>query len=309
MTRIRAILAGLVVAVIGGQRGLGAEAGSGNLRYTVTVSKFANEANWRGRWDLGHGFETIMTDRLYACGRFVVLGAAEMRNVALAEQDFAASGRVAGGKKAPKMGRMTPAQLLVRGSITHVQETAGGKGGLSFKGISLGGGAGQAEINMTIYLVDSETGQVKASKDVVGKSTNKGLGVGYHGSALGGLTGNLSGFLNDNLGKACSDAVDQCIQFMVGQLDGIPWEGTILLVSGGKIVVNRGSREGVAVGMKFDAGSAAELVDPDTGEVLASEMTKVATLVVTEVKEKIAYCEAGAGGGKLEKGMAVFPAK
>ncbi|HSH25563.1 MAG TPA: glutamine-hydrolyzing GMP synthase, partial [Massilibacterium sp.] len=42
------------------------------------------------------------------------LGERDMREAALDEQDFAASGRVAGGKKAPKIGRMTPAQLLVK---------------------------------------------------------------------------------------------------------------------------------------------------------------------------------------------------
>ena len=75
--------------------------------------------------------------------------------------DSRASGRMAGGNKAPQVGRMTPAQLLVRGSITHVQDdTTGGSGGLSFKGISLGGSKGKAVVNITIYLVDSETGQV-----------------------------------------------------------------------------------------------------------------------------------------------------
>ena len=75
--------------------------------------------------------------------------------------------RVAGGKKAPKTGRMTPAQLLVEGSITHVQEsTTGGSGGISFRGINLGGSKDHAEINVTINLVDSTTGQVKASTKV-----------------------------------------------------------------------------------------------------------------------------------------------
>ena len=52
-----------------------------------------------------------------------------MRGAALDEQDFAASGRTAGGKKAPATGQMTPAQLLVKGAITHVQGDTGGAGG------------------------------------------------------------------------------------------------------------------------------------------------------------------------------------
>jgi curli biogenesis system outer membrane secretion channel CsgG len=114
-------------------------ANKGNLRYSITVTKFKNEANWRGQWNLGNAFSTIMTDALNASGKFIVLGDKGMRREAMIEQDFVASGRTAKGKKAPKMKRMTPAQLLVRGSITHVESnTAGSKGGFRFKGIKLG---------------------------------------------------------------------------------------------------------------------------------------------------------------------------
>jgi len=202
---------------------------------------------------------------------------------------------------------MTPAQLLVRGSVTHVQtSTTGGKGGISFRGIRVGGSGDKAEVNITIYLVDSSTGQVKASTKVVGKSGRKGLSLGYHGSKLGGLRGNLAGFKKDNVGKACQDAVNQAVKFLVGQLDEIPWEGSVVMVKGATIIVNRGTREGVAVGTSFAVGEIEELVDPDTGEVLDSDLTEVATLEVTKVKEKIAYCKVRSGEG-VKKGMSVYP--
>lgn len=277
----------------------------GNLRYSITVSKFPNEAGWSGQWNIGDGFTTIMTDALQQNGKFIVLGDSEMRKEAMAEQDLAASGRMAGGNKAPQIGRMTPAQLLVRGSITHVQDDrAGGGGGLSFKGIRIGGSAAKAEVNITIYLVDSETGQVKASQKVVGVSGKRGLNVGYSGSALGGLGGDLEGFTKDNVGKACENAVVQCIEFLEKQLESIPWQASIMLASEDKLVINRGTREGVSVGQKFQVGSVEELVDEDTGEVLDVEMTTLGTTSVTEVKEKIAYCTPLGGA---EKGMTVMP--
>ncbi len=85
----------------------------GNLRYSITVSKFPNESGWSGRWDVGHGFSTILTDALQQSKKFIVLGDSEMRQEAMAEQDLVATGRMAGGKKAPKMGRMTPARICV----------------------------------------------------------------------------------------------------------------------------------------------------------------------------------------------------
>ena len=278
----------------------------GNLRYTIMVNKFENKANWRGQWDLGDAWGTILTDQLVQSGKFIVLGEADMRGAAMAEQDLAASGRTAGGKKAPKTGRMSPAQLLVKGAITHVQDVKGAGGGFGFKGITIGGDAGSAEINITIYVVDSMTGQVKGSKSVIGKSGKRGLSLGYHGSKLGGLTGDLAGFEKDNMGKAAIDAVNQAMEYITAQLDSIPWEGSVVLAKPDKLVINRGSREGVAVGMKFDIGKVEELVDEDTGETLDSEMTKLGTVVVTEVKEKIAYTTALAGA---EKGMGVHPAK
>ena len=281
-------------------------ADGGNLRYSIMVNKFENKANWHGQWELGDAWGTIFTDQLVQSGKFIVLGEADMRGAALQEQDLAASGRTAGGKKAPKMGRMTPAQLLVKGAITHVQETKGGGGGFGFKGITIGGDAGSAEINITIYLVDSATGQVKASKSVIGKSGKKGLSLGYHGSALGGLTGDIGGFMKDNMGKAAMDACNQALEFLVAQLDSIPWEGSVSLVKSDKLLINRGTREGVAVGMKFDVGKIEEVVDEDTGEVLDSELTKIGTVTVTEVKEKICYTTPLEGA---EKGMGVHPAK
>lgn len=124
---------------------------------------------------------------------------------------------------------MTPAQLLVKGAITHVRETKGGGGGFGFKGITVGGDAGSAEINVTIYLVDTPTGQVKASKTVIGTSGRRGLRLGYHGSKLGGLTGDLGGFEKDNMGKATMDACNRALEFLVAQLDSIPWEGSVAL--------------------------------------------------------------------------------
>jgi len=279
---------------------------AGNLRYTIMVNKFENKSNWRGQWDLGDAWGTILTDRLVQSGRFIVLGEADMRGAAMSEQNLAASGRTAQGKKTAKTGRMSPAQLLVKGAITHVQDVKGGGGGIGFKSLTIGGDAGSAEINITIYIIDSTTGQVKGSKSVIGKSGKRGLSIGYHGSKLGGLTGSLGGFEKDNMGKATMDAVDQAVAYLVSQLGSIPWEGSVVLAKPDKLIVNRGTREGVAVGMKFDVGKVEEIVDEDTGETLDSEMTKLGTVVVTAVKEKICYTTPLEGA---TKGMGVHPAK
>ena len=281
---------------------------TGGLRYSITVSKFENRAGWSGQWDIGDAWGAVMTDALQGSGKFIVLGEKDMRGEAMQEQDLVDTGRMAGGNKAPKKGFMTPAQLLVKGDITHVQDsTTGGGGGLNFKGIHLGGSGDTAEINATIYIVDSRTGQVKGSTKVVGKAGRKGLAVGYSGSALGGLTGDMAGFKKDNVGKATEDAVSQAVQFLIKQLEKIPWEGSVVSSKDGKVIINRGTREGVSEGQTFVVGKVEETSDPDTGEILDRSVTKAGVIKTKTVKEKIAICEATEGGDKIEKGMSVQP--
>jgi len=276
----------------------------GGLRYSITVTKFENKAGWSGRWDLGDAWSTVLTDLLTKSGKFIVLGEKDMRSEAMNEQDFAASGRTAGGNKAPVTGQMTPAQLLVKGAITHVQDdTAGGGGGVSFGGVRVGGRGGKGEVNATIYIVDSTTGQVLASKSVVGVSTKKGLAVGVN---YGGVSAEGGGFQNDNVGKAVTAACDEAVQFLVGQLPKIPWTGTVVMTANGKVYINRGSREGVSEGQQFVVGDAEVIRDPDSGEVLDSSIKEVARLEVAQVKEKLSICNVTGGKATaVRKGMAV----
>jgi curli biogenesis system outer membrane secretion channel CsgG len=281
-----------------------AQDASGGLRFSVTVSKFENRAGWHGQWDIGHAWGTVLTDMLNQTGRFIVLGETDMRAAALDEQDFAASGRTAGGKKAPVTGQMTPAQILVKGAITHVQgDTGGAGGGVRVKGFRIGGSGGKGEVNATIYMVDSTTGQILASQSVVGTHKRKGLNVGY---ATGDWGAAFGGHKNDNVGLAVQDACAQAVDFMIGQLPSFPWTGTVVMLKGDKVYVNRGTREGVAVGQQFTVGEVEVLRDPDTGEVLDESMTEVARLTVSQVKEKLSICDVTSGDATaVAKGMTI----
>ena len=277
---------------------------AGGLRYSITVTKFENRAGWHGQWDIGDAWGTVMTDMLNQTGRFIVLGETDMRGAALDEQDFASSGRTAGGNKAPVTGQMTPAQLLVKGAITHVQDdTAGGGGGVRVKGFKLGGGGGKGEVNATVYIVDSTTGQVVASTNVVGVSKKKAMNVGYGTGNWGAAFG---GHKNDNVGKAVQAACAEAVEFLLGQLSNVSWTGSVVMTQGEKVYVNRGSREGVAVGQLFTVGEVEVLRDPDTGEILDEDMTEIAALEVSQVKEKLSICTVTSGdAGAIAKGMAI----
>ena len=295
---------GVIALVVAMPTLAAAQTASGGLRYSITVSKFENKAGWAGQWDIGDAWGLVFTDLLNQTGKFIVLAESDMRQEAMGEQDLAASGRTAGGSKAPATGQMTPAQLLVKGAITHVQdETSGGGGGIGIGRVRVGGSASKGEINATIYVVDSTTGQIMASTSVVGVSTAKGLALGYSGNGWGGDVG---GFKKSNVGKAVEAACAQGVEFLVAQLPKIPWTGSVVMVKEGQVYVNRGSREGVAVGQSFVIGDVEVVRDPDTGETLDQSMTEVARVQVSQVKEKLSICKLVSGDASaVGKGMGV----
>lgn len=278
----------------------------GGLRYTVMVAKFQNHSNYSGQFALADTFGAVLTDSLLQTQRFIVIGESDMRTAALAEQDFAASTRAAAGDKAPATGHMTPAQLIVKGEITNFQDgTEGSSGNVGIGPLKLGSSSRTAEINAVIYFVDATTGQVKASRKVVGrvKSTSKTAGVNS-----GSFNGDVGTFKQTNVGKAMDVAVDQAVAFCLTQIENLPWSGNVILLKDDKICLNRGEREGVAVGQVFKVGISDIIRDPGTGEVLDNNFTEKAQIKVESVKEKLAICTVISGGG-VEKGMAVAPVK
>ena len=108
------------------------------------------------------------------------------------------------------------------------------------------------------------------------------------------------------VGLAVEDACAVAVDFMIGQLPNFQWTGSVVLVKDGKVYVNRGTREGVAVGQTFTVGEVEVLRDPDTGEVLDESMTEVARLTVSQVKEKLSICDVTSGdAAAVAKGMTI----
>jgi curli biogenesis system outer membrane secretion channel CsgG len=276
---------------------------TGGLRFSIEVTKFENHANYSGPFQLSDTWGAMLTDSLQQSGHFIVLGEADMRDAAMKEQDFAASGRVAGGDKAPVTGNMTPAQLLIKGEITNFQTTSGGSQGIGFGGFHVGAGGDEAEINTVVYVVDTTTGQVVASKKVLGTAKSSALSVGFTGRDW---SGDMSNFKKTNVGTAMEKAIDDAVAFIVTQIPSLHWSGNVILVNGPHVYINRGTREGVATGQVFQVGTSEVLRDPATGETLDVAFTAKGQIRADNVKEKMTICSIVSGDG-IEKGMAVAP--
>ena len=249
------------------------------LRYTLGTGKFENDSVWSGRWNLAEAFGTLLEDQLVQGGRFLTVESAE-------------------GK--------SHAQVSVKGAIVRVEEAQGLKGGgFGFKGISFNPELGAAEVEVSVTVSGSAQDGVKSQKTFTGKS-HKGSVPLSRGNSSWSLLTEMPGLEKDRIGGALSDAVNQAASFVESQLGSIVWQGSVAAVKDGKLVVNRGARDGVSVGMKFDVGEMENVVDETSGELLDSEVTTVATVEVVEVKEKISYTTPFEGA---KKGMGVYPAK
>lgn len=180
-------------------------------RPTVGVIEFKNESG-AGWWRGGVGWELagMLSNELAATEAFRVVERSKLEAV-LSEQDLAASGRVNPATGA-RMGKITGAQYLVAGTVTSYEEgTKSTGGGISIKGISLGGKSSQAYIAVDIRVINSETGEVDFVRTVEGTAKSGGMAVGVY---RGGFGGTLAQENNTPAGKAIRAALVEITDYL-----------------------------------------------------------------------------------------------
>ena len=264
----------------------------------VAVADFENKAGKWSSWELGSGFSEMLVTSLIASERFIVVERQEIGRV-MAEQDFGMSGRTAGGNSAA-IGKILKAQLLIQGAVTEFDPAVeGSSGGVGIKGFAIGGQTGTAHVAVTIRLYDTTTGQVIDSQRCEGHAKSGGMSVSYAEPrfAIGG-----SHFSKTPLGEATQMAIDKAVFFISSRMQNVPWEGKVIKTDeAGGVFINCGQRNGIVAGDSFNVyAPGEELIDPDTGESLGSDMTlkgQVQIMSPADVKEKFSTARPISGGG------------
>lgn len=264
------------------------------LKKTVAVFDFKNDSGYSSIVTLGQDFSTQLSDALVQSGKFIVLTRKDL-DVVMGEQDLAASDRMAKSNTA-QVGKVVPAQILIKGQITEFEENTGGGGqGISVHGVSLGMKKSSAHMAVIIQLIDSTTGEILESKRVEGDASGGGFSVGYSGA----IDVNTSSFKKTPLGKAVQITIDQAVDYLANKLSALPWQGKVVTVKDGLVFVNSGNTAGIQVGDSFAIYKEGEvLTDPDTGMNLGSEKTKIADIKISDVQEK--FSKAQVTSGKIE---------
>jgi len=171
---------------------------------TIGVSEFRNDTS-AGWWYGGAGNDLagMLTNELAATDKFKIVERAKLDAV-LDEQDLADSGRVSKSTGA-KIGKLTGAKYLVFATVSAYEESVKGTGGgLSFRGISVGGKKEDAYLAVDLRVVDTTTGEIAFSKTIEGRSSSTGMSLGVY---RGGFGGNLGKYEKTPAGKAIRAAV------------------------------------------------------------------------------------------------------
>jgi len=259
------------------------------LKQAIGCKDFENQAGWHGQWDLGNNLSILLESALFDSGRFVIVEREKLN-------DLGASGRAAGGAKVAQTGKIRSARYLATGAITTVEESqSGADGGISFKGIRVGGGRSEAQVTIIVKLIDTTTGEIVAKESVTGKAGNTALRVGLSYHSLGTEMG---GFVKTPLGQAAQDCINQAAAFIAKKMETFPFEGNVIKVTdGGQVIINRGSEFGMEVGQELTLATQGEtLMDPETGEMLGEEEGEVIGQVrVSKVAEKVSYADIVSG--------------
>ena len=177
----------------------------------VAVNEFKNETS-AGWWYGGAGRDLadMLANELQATGKFKLVER-EKLDAVMDEQDLADSGRIKKGTGA-KIGKLTGAQYIVTGSLSSYEEDVQGTGGgLSFRGISVGGKKESAYLAVDLRVIDTTTGEIEFSRTVEGRSSGGGLNVGLY---RGGFGGNLAKHEKTPAGKAIRAAIVEISEYL-----------------------------------------------------------------------------------------------
>jgi len=185
------------------------------------------------------------------------------------------------------------AQFLIEGMVTEFHANSGNSDG-DFKlgGISFGGGVQEAHVGAILKIVDPRTGDILGSERIVQKIQSQRVNFGIETKPKEEEKEKVFKFERstaDSLGLATACLIKKAVQKVTDTLSPRPFEGKIIKVKddGETVYTNAGERNGFAEGahlIVFEPGE--ELIDPDTGESLGTELTEIGSVEVKFVHEK-----------------------
>jgi len=178
----------------------------------VGVLRFTNQTAagwWSG--SVATELSDMLASELVSTRAFSVLERNEIDAV-LGEQDLSASDRVSAKTKV-QMKKLKGAQYLIAATVSaYEDDVSGKKGGIAFKGLSLGGGKNKAYLAVDLKVIDTETGEIVDARTIEATAKGSALeaGLSIRNFSVGGES-----YKKTPTGKA----IRACIVYIVEYLE------------------------------------------------------------------------------------------
>jgi curli biogenesis system outer membrane secretion channel CsgG len=269
----------------------------------VAVLEFKNKAShYTWTWyEAGRGAQDMLVTELVKSGKYRVIEREQLAAI-MKEKGLSLSGDI-DPRTAVKFGKMLGVEYLIAGAVTQLGTTDRGAsvpGGL-LRGLpSVNVRSQKAEAAVDARAFSTTTGEIvwaDSAKDETSDASVFVAGAGGGASDHGKVDKILRPVVQKlavSFGKA-----DVKSSGMGGHGDASGIVGKIANVDGGTLYINAGSEGGVKEGDEFTVYRVGKQIkDPDTGEVLGADETKVGRVKVTAVKgPRLSTAAAVSGSG------------
>jgi curli biogenesis system outer membrane secretion channel CsgG len=257
-------------------------------RMVVAVDKFENKST--APTDLFERLRTRITGEIVNTRKFEVVERERMESI-IKEQTLIEQGATK-ADDGPKAGNLKSACYVIYGSVLSLgMDAASGTVG------DVTASRSAAKVEIQLSFANAETGKILALKEVIATESKGGL------SASGS---SASGNMEDQLVES---AVRKAAKRVTEELLALVFPSKIIGIDASSVMVNV-TQEQTEIGARYEVYDVGEeLVDPDTGDSLGAQESRVGEIEVIRSKPK--YAEAKPIGGlkieALAKGMIVRP--
>ena len=269
----------------------------------MAILEFKNKAshyswNW---YDAGRGAQDMLVTELVKSGKYRVIEREQLAAI-MQEKHLSLSGDI-DPRTAVKIGKMLGVEYLIAGAVTELGVTDRGAsvpGGL-LRGLpSVNVRSQKAEAALDARAFSTSTGEIVWADSARDEASDASV---YVMGAGGGASdhGKVDKLMRPVVAKLAASFAKADVKSsgMGGHGDASGLVGKIANVDGGTLYLNAGSDGGVKEGDEFTVYRVGKQIkDPDTGEVLGADETKVGKIRVTAVKgPRLSTASAVSGSG------------
>lgn len=256
----------------------------------IAVVNFENKSTWYWWGErLGEAAADVFVTELLQSGNFSVIER-EKLNAVLAEQGLGASGAVT-PQTAAQIGKLLGVQYILTGSVTQFSISDVGGGIRSF-----GASVTTGKVVLDARLVDTTTGEIVVAEEA--ENQKRMIGARFRSARF--QQSYDYGLAHEVMHPAVTKITAKLIEASAG-LAPATGQGLVADVEASEVIINIGSNHGVKVGDVFHVFRKGKtIIDPATGQPLATKEKQVAEIVVTDVEATYSTCSIRSGEVKVE---------